>query len=304
MNTQPLTQAAIDAYRALTEDPHAHVVVQDKPVKRRTLADAVRAAQARAQEPSRTFSVFLTENLTRYRSGRRIAKVGIARHNLTTDTAVGYTNRRDWQSKAMGQGCSMAFATITGNLTSVSATVATNSGAAFPTAGQGLAGSIIVVSRNSSGTGTTVYGRISSNTATACTVDQWYDATSTSGAAATTPNGTGAYIILPGQAPAEWMAVTSDVTAPTSAETTLISEATTNGFARAVGTYSHTAAATTFLLSHLFTASGSLTVNNEAIFGACNTTGGGVLPYKSAEPTPPALLSGDTLTQNVTITIN
>jgi hypothetical protein len=34
---------------------------------------------------------------------------GPLRHNLTTDTASGYTNRRDWQAKAMGGGLGAFF---------------------------------------------------------------------------------------------------------------------------------------------------------------------------------------------------
>lgn len=273
---------------------------ETKPMRRMTVAAAARAASRRAARPASTFSHFLVEIVPK-RGPKRIA---VWRHNLTTDTAVGYTNRRDWQAKAMGMGPSFAFATATGNATATTATTLTNSGASFPTAGQGLAGQIVVASRNNAGTGSTVYGVIVSNTATVLTVDQWYDPTSASGAAGTTPNATGAYVILPGQNPASWLAVTSDAVAPAASDTTLASEATTNGFARAVGTYSHTAAASTYQLQKLFTASGSLTVNKEAVFGACNPTGGGVMPFESAEPTPPALIAGDTLTQTVTITIN
>ncbi len=204
----------------------------------------------------------------------------------------------------MGEGCSSAFATITGNATSTTITSLTNTGAAFPTAGQGLAGRIVVASRNSGGTGSTVWGVIVSNTATALTVDQWYDPTSASGAAGTTPNCTGAYVILPGQAPASWIGLTTDATSPTSADTALASELTTNGFARAVATYAHTAAATTYTLTKLFTASGSATLQVTGLFGAANPTAGGVMPFKSAISSPPALISGDTVTITTTITIN
>lgn len=224
-------------------------------------------------------------------------------HNLTTTTATGYTNANDWLSKAMGQGCSFAFASAQGTLTACTGTLATNSGATFPTAGQGLAGSIIVVGANSAGAGSTVYGRISSNTGTAITVDQWYSGTSTAGAAGTTPNATGQYIILPGQAPAEWLAVTADATTPTTADTVLTSEITTGGMARAVGTYAHTAAASTYTLVHLWTATSSFTINKEAQFGAATTTAGGVMPFESAEPSPPSLVSGDTLQNTITITV-
>lgn len=167
----------------------------------------------------------------------------------------------------------------------------------------GLAGSLVVVGANSSGVGSVVYGVIVSNTSTVLTVDQWYSGTSATGAAGTTPNATGQYIILPGQNPAAWMAVTSDATTPTTADTTLTSELTTSGMGRAVGTYAHTAAATTYTLTHLWTASGTVTINKEAQFGAATVTGGGVMPFESAEPSPPTLVSGDTLQNSITITI-
>jgi hypothetical protein len=223
------------------------------------------------------------------------------RHNLTTDTATGYTNRRDWQSKIMGGGLGAFFgATCQGTLTACTATVATNSGASFPTAGQALAGYIVVVGANASGTGSVVMGVIVSNTGTALTVDQWYNAT---GGVGTTPNATGQYFIVPGGMPAMYLALTSDAGAASAADTTLASEATTNGFARALGTWAHTAAATTYTLQKLFTAAGSLTVNKEGVFASA-VAALGAFPFESAEPTPPALISGDTLTQTVTITIN
>jgi hypothetical protein len=223
------------------------------------------------------------------------------RHNLTTDTATGYTNRRDWQSKAMGMGPSFAFATAVGAATGSSATTLTNSGAAFPTSGQGLAGQIVCCWIS---TTVMVYGVIVSNTSTALTVDQWYNVASTTGAAGTTPATTAPYAILPGQNPAAWLAVTQNATAPSSADTTLTAELVTADWARAVGSYSHTAAATTYVLVHLWTSASSVTINKEAVFGAANTTGGGVMPFESAEPSPPTLISGDTLNQTVTITIN
>jgi len=269
----------------------------------RTLDQAIATASRQARE-----SVMHSHWLTEISPGKGNRKTrrskGRWRHNLTTTTASGYTNANDWLAKAMGQGPSFAFASAQGTLTAVGATTATNSGATFPTAGQGLAGSLVVVGANASGTGSVVYGVIVSNTSTVLTVDQWYSGTSTSGASGTTPNATGQYIILPGQNPAAWMAITADATGPSTADTTLASELATNGFNRAVGTYSHTAAASTYTLVHLWTCSGgSTTINKEAQFGACNVTGGGVMPFESAEPSPPTLISGDTLQNTVTITI-
>jgi hypothetical protein len=224
-------------------------------------------------------------------------------HNLTTTTATGYTNAYDWLAKAMGMGPSAAFATAQGTLTGATATTATNSGATFPTAGQGLAGQWVIVSANSSGAGSTVAGVIVSNTSTVLTVDQWWGGVSTAGAAGTTPSTTGQYIILPGQASAPWMGVTPTAITPATSDTTLSGELTTNGFARAVGTWAHTAAASTYTLVHLWTATGTETINAEAEFGACNPTGGGVMPFESLVPTPPALISGDTLQITSTISL-
>ena len=263
-----------------------------------TVSEAIRQANARPVMVEG--SCWMTE--IRPRKGK--ARRGVFRHNLTTDTATGYTNRRDWQAKAFGDFGTSAFATNAAAATSVTATTLTNTGATFPTAGQGLAGKLIAVGANSAGTGSVVFGVIVSNTATVITVDQWYNPTSSTGAAGTTPNGTGQYVILPGQGPAAWLAVTSDATAAAATDTVLTSEATTNGFARGIATYAHTAAASTYTLVKLWTATGSLTVNKEAVFGAANPTGGGVMPFESAEPTPPALISGDTLQNTVTVTIN
>lgn len=253
--------------------------------------------------PSKETSVFSHHRTVIRDADGNVKWDGEYRHNLTTDTASGYTNRRDWQAKAMGGGLGAFFgATAAGALTSVTATTATNTGAAFPTTNQGLAGMIVACGPNSAGAGSTVFGVIVSNTATVLTIDQWYNPAT--GAAGTTPNGTATYQILPGQFPAMFLALTSDATAPAATDTTLTSEATTNGFARALATWAHTAAATTYTLTKTFTATGSLTVNKEAVFGAANTTGGGVMPFESAEPNPPALISGDSLAQTVTITIN
>jgi hypothetical protein len=266
---------------------------------------SVRAAAKsfRADPPTRVFSHVLTE----IRGADGELKWSDERpgwvHNLTTDTASGYTNRRDWQSKAMGGGLA-PVATMTGSATATSATSLTNSGASFPTANQGLAGMIVVAGprATSSAADPIAFAVVTSNTGTVLTVDRWYSG-GTWGAGST-PNATCTYTVLPGQMPAMFIAVTSDAVAPAASDTTLATEATTNGFARALGTWAHTAAATTYTLTTTFTATGSLTVNKSALFGAANTTAGGAMPFEIAEPTPPALISGDTLQQTWTITVN
>lgn len=229
------------------------------------------------------------------------------RHNLTTTTATGYTNAYDWLAKAMGMGPAFAFATAVGAATASSATSLTNSGASFPTTGQGLAGQLVVCWIS---TTVMVYGVITSNTSTVLTVDQWYSGTSSSGAAGTTPASTAPYIVLPGQNPAAWMCLSASVFTPSTADNSLNTqgaELTTNGFSRAVGTYAHTAAASTYTLVHLWTATGTQTINNEGQSGAATILSspnyGGVFPFESAEPSPPTLVSGDTLQNTVTVTI-
>jgi len=69
------------------------------------------------------------------------------RHNLATTAASGYTNIYDWLAKAMGMGPSFAFATAASAASSaitITATSLANSGAAFPTSGQGLQGQTVV----------------------------------------------------------------------------------------------------------------------------------------------------------------
>lgn len=263
----------------------------------RSVRRAIRDAQN--AKPSEFYSCWQTQIFRRDGSVEETSWL----HNLTTTTASGYTNAYNWLSKLMGNGPSSAFASATGFATSTGTTSLTNSGATFPTSGDALAGCVVVAGPNSSGTGSKVYGVIASNTSTVLTIDQWYDPTSTSGAAGTQPNGTASYVILPGQTVASWMAVTANVFTPTTADTTLAGELTSGGFARAVGTWAHTDKASSYTLVHTWTASSTETINNEAIFGAANTTAGGVMPFESAEPNAPTLVSGDTLQNTVTITI-
>ncbi len=262
--------------------------------RKRSLSSFVRQ-ESKSAPKSDFFSVWRTDALSRGREGR-----GKWRHNLTTTTASGYTCANDWLAKLMGFGPSGTFATAVGAATASGATSLTNSGAAFTTAGQGLAGQVVVCWIS---TTVMVYGIIVANTATVLTVDQWYNGASTTAAAGTTPAATAPYIILPFQGSAQWMAVTQNATAPTTADTVLTAEITTADWARAVGTYAHTAAASTYTLVHLWTSTTTVTINKEAQFGACNPTGGGVMPFESAEPTPPSLVSGDTLQNTITVTI-
>ena len=88
------------------------------------------------------------------------------------------------------------------------------------------------------------------------TIDQWYTPASPGGAAASTPSA-GRYHVNPGMVPAQFMAITTDTGAPSASDTTLTSEETTNGLARAYATYAHTTAGGTATLTKTFTYTGS-----------------------------------------------
>lgn len=225
-------------------------------------------------------------------------------HNLTTDAAAGYTGRRQWEAAAMGNGLAAAFATATGNATSTSASSLTNTGAAFPTTGLGLSGCIVAAGPNSSGAGAVAWGYVTSNTATVLTIDQWYNPASATGAAVgTPPNGTCSYQILFVQGPAAFLALSSNVGAPATSDTTLNSEFSGSGLTRAIGSWSHALNATTFTLTHTFTATGSATVAEEAEFSSA-VINLGVMPFESSESPNAVLAAGDTVAQTITITIN
>jgi hypothetical protein len=224
--------------------------------------------------------------------------------NLTTDTASGYTNRRDFQSKVMGGGVT-AVATMAGTASASGTTSLTNSGAAFPTSGQGLSGCIVAAGPNASGTGSTVFGMITTNSATVLTVDRWYTAGNPGNStAATTPNATATYQVLPGGMPAMFLAISSDAGAPASSDTTMVGELTSNGFSRVIGTYSHSAAATTYVNSAVYTCSGGSTTIQKYCAAGSIVASTGVMPFESTVPSPPTLVSGDQLTLTDTITIN
>jgi len=221
---------------------------------------------------------------------------GAYRPNLRT------TDGGDWQSALLG-GPSESSAQLTGTATATGATSLTNSGATFPTSGgygntasSPLAGKIVVALVSGG-----AYGVILSNTSTALTIDRWNNPASPGGAAASTPSATCNYAIFTAAFPSWWMALSTDATSPSASDHTLASELTTNGLGRALGGWTHTNGTTSATLNNLFTSTGgSNTINKEAIFNAQN---GGIMTFESAEPSPPPLISGDTLSQSVQVSM-
>lgn len=89
------------------------------------------------------------------------------------------------------------------------------------------------------------------------------------------------------------------------------SEATLDGFARAIAVYTHTAGAQTSSLQHTYTNSAAPGANPHVIYavgifspsvagvpGSANT---GILVFETAEPFPPTLTGGDSVSQTLSI---
>jgi hypothetical protein len=211
-------------------------------------------------------------------------------HNLNLRTNVG----NDWQYKVMA-GDNVTGAQMQGTASATSATSLTTSGLTA----SALIDHIIYVGANGSGTGSIVWGVITANSTTVITVDKWYDPTSPGGAAGTTPNATAKYQISPTAAPAVYLALSSTVQSGAAGDTTLPGELSTNGFSRAYPTtFTHSASSSAYSLSKTFTASGTATINSEAMFTAASV---GTPAFISAETSPPTLVSGDTLAQTAAV---
>jgi hypothetical protein len=207
------------------------------------------------------------------------------RHNLRT------TVGGDWQGALMGGG--IADATYgTGTAAATTATTVTLPTSGAPGSTTKWNGQTIVIGNR--------FGIVNSNTNAnppVITIDGWHDPLSP-GTIASTP-AAGVYVLVQGQSPIQYLALTADAGAPAAGDTALTAELAANGFTRAFGTYSHTGGTAAFSLAKTFTCTGgSTTINKEAVFlGVAAST----MPFESAEPSPPTLISGDTLAQTVTV---
>lgn len=99
---------------------------------------------------------------------------------------------------------------------------------------------------------------------------------------------------------ARWIALTADTGAAAAGDTTLTAEITTNGGARAVGTYAHTGGTASYTITKTFTASGALTAIHKAgLFTAIST---GTMAFETVLSSDATLATNDTLT--ITWTVN
>lgn len=98
----------------------------------------------------------------------------------------------------------------------------------------------------------------------------------------------------------DYVACSNDTLTETSDSTTLSSEITTNGLARAQGTYAHTNGTSTATISKTFTATGAQSVQKCALF---NDASSGTM-HHALSFTQRSLQSGDSLAVTFTITLS
>lgn len=149
---------------------------------------------------------------------------------------------------------------------------------------------------------------IVSNTAgtnTVVTGDLWVvPGTITAG---TTPAATTNYAFLSGGSPGKFIALTANVTAPAATDVALAGEFNyaSGGLNRARATYSHSLGAASYSLSNTWTANvndgGSNVIGKIGVFNSPKIATG-ILIFESAVPSPPTLVSGDTV--QITETVN
>lgn len=107
--------------------------------------------------------------------------------------------------------------------------------------------------------------------------------------------GTGAY------AASSYIAITENSTAPAVTDTALTGELTAFGLGRSIGTYAHTNGTNTATLTKTFTSSDA-TARVIAKAGLLNAATVGTLTFSTAVPSPPSLVSGDSMAITWTFT--
>lgn len=95
-----------------------------------------------------------------------------------------------------------------------------------------------------------------------------------------------------------YLALTATAITPAVGDTSLSGEITTNGLARAQGAYSHTAGASSYSVSHTWTATGAQTADAAGMFNASSS---GTMCFENTFSSV-SLQSGDTLTLTWTVT--
>lgn len=186
-----------------------------------------------------------------------------------------------------------------GTATATSATSLTSTGFA---ASPAYVGQMVVAG--------TVYGVITAHSTTVLTVERWVNPATPGGAAGTTPSSTATFSIVPGQAPAAFMALTANSSAAGTGDTTLTGEITTagGGLIRKLCSFAHTAGTATYTEAATFTANGSdslpVTVAKVGMFPTL-TGATGIMVFETLmSATATLTASGDALTNTQTVTLS
>lgn len=110
----------------------------------------------------------------------------------------------------------------------------------------------------------------------------------------TASSGVGAY------APATFIALTANATAPAAASTALTGEIATGTLIRAVATYAHTNGTATYTLTKTFTSDQTVTIAKIGVFNASTI---GTLVFETLLNATASLVSGDQLQITETVTL-
>ncbi|HEY2088695.1 MAG TPA: hypothetical protein VGH54_22070 [Mycobacterium sp.] len=155
------------------------------------------------------------------------------------------------------------------------------------------------------------YGVITSNTATALTIDKWYNPANPTGAAATTPTtGSQSFIIVPGNASVFYMALTNTGSfTPVHGDTSLSGEQTSNGLSRQAATFAHTFSTSstnnTYTLTSTWTYTGSspVTLTGIGTFDSATSSTGVMFHETALSSSATVSANGDQLTVTQTVTM-
>lgn len=110
----------------------------------------------------------------------------------------------------------------------------------------------------------------------------------------TSSTGTGAF------APANWIGITANATAPAAGDTTLTGEIGSGTLVRAQATYSHTTGVASYTLQKTFTSDQTVTI---AKIGVFNASTGGTMVFETLLNATASLVSGDQLTVTETVSL-
>ena len=213
---------------------------------------------------------------------------------------------RDLQAIMMGGGVTAGNVNLSGTGVTFTATTVTDTGAPFSTSNDKDTYRIVIA------LATGVWANVVTTTSTSVlTIDRWVNPATPYGANATTPTNTTGYVVINATAPAPWIGISAN-SSPSSSDTALTGEIVTSGggLIRKASPYAHSASATTYTLTPVFTANGSdslpVTVASIGVFcgnaSTPTTEVGQPIFTTSLNATATLTASGDQLTVTETVT--